>query len=161
MAGRWELFVSRGKYANEILRRFFMESNKPMETPLAGKWRKDDATSGEVMEANVYRPTKLYWKSTKHVLRYLRGTTQFELWYIRTKGVKLQGFTNAYWVGSPSNKKKTFGGIFTIGSTTISWYNRKHRSVALISTEAKYMATIQEACEAILMRKILIGLFGQ
>eukprot|EP00253_Pinus_taeda_P027248 PITA_27248 len=30
------LFVSQGKYANEILRRFRMESSKPMETPLAG-----------------------------------------------------------------------------------------------------------------------------
>ena len=33
--GDGELFVSQGKYANEILRRFHMESSKPMETPLA------------------------------------------------------------------------------------------------------------------------------
>ena len=42
----------------------------------------------------MVRPTKLYWKAKKHVLRYLRGTTQFGLWYIQTKGVKVQGFTN-------------------------------------------------------------------
>ena len=36
MAGRWGFFVSQGKYANEILRIFRMESSKPMETPLAG-----------------------------------------------------------------------------------------------------------------------------
>jgi len=30
--GDGELFVSQGKYANEILKRFHMESNKPMET---------------------------------------------------------------------------------------------------------------------------------
>ena len=29
------LFVSQSKYANEILRRFHMESSNPMETPLA------------------------------------------------------------------------------------------------------------------------------
>jgi len=34
--GDGELFVSQGKYANKILSRFHMESNKPMETPLAG-----------------------------------------------------------------------------------------------------------------------------
>ena len=102
--------MSQGKYANEILRRFHMESCKPMETPLAGDWRKEDATSREVVEATIYRqlvgslmylvntrsdlcyavnqlsqemvrPTKLYWKATKHVLRYLRGTTQYKLWY--------------------------------------------------------------------------------
>ena len=32
--GDGELFVSQGKYANEILKTFRMESSKPMETPL-------------------------------------------------------------------------------------------------------------------------------
>jgi len=50
-----EVFVSQGKYANEILRRFHMEMCKPMETPLVGNWRKEDATSGEVVDAIVYR----------------------------------------------------------------------------------------------------------
>ena len=31
-----ELFVSQGKYANDILRKFNMEGNKSMETPLLG-----------------------------------------------------------------------------------------------------------------------------
>jgi len=75
-----------------------------METPLGGNWRKEDATSSEVVAATVHRhlvgslmylvntqldlcfavnqlsqgmvqPTKLFWKVTKHVLRFLRGTT--------------------------------------------------------------------------------------
>eukprot|EP00253_Pinus_taeda_P005290 PITA_05290 len=49
-----EVFVSQGKYSNEILRRFHMEKCKPMQTPLAGNWRKEDATSSEVVEATVY-----------------------------------------------------------------------------------------------------------
>ena len=101
-----ELFVSQGKYANNILRKFHMNGSKPMETPLAGNWRKEDATSGEVADATIckqllsslvylintrpnicylinqlsqamVKPTKLFWKATKHVLRYLRGTTKY------------------------------------------------------------------------------------
>lgn len=34
--GDEESFVSQGKYANEVLKRFHMERIKPMETPLAG-----------------------------------------------------------------------------------------------------------------------------
>ena len=50
-----EVFVSQGKYANEILRRFHMEKCKPMQTHLAGKRRKEDATLGQVVEATVYQ----------------------------------------------------------------------------------------------------------
>lgn len=53
--GDKELFVSQGKYANEILKSFHMESSKPMETPLVSNWRKEDATSSEVVEATIYR----------------------------------------------------------------------------------------------------------
>eukprot|EP00253_Pinus_taeda_P025614 PITA_25614 len=139
-----ELFVSQGKYANEILKRFHMEKCKPMQTPLAGNWRKDISTSREVVEATVYRQLV-----AKHVLRYLRGTSQYGLWYRQTKGVKLQGFTDADWVGSPSDQKSTSGGIFNLGSAVVSWYNREHRSVALISAKAEYMPTSQAAYEAI------------
>eukprot|EP00253_Pinus_taeda_P007951 PITA_07951 len=91
-----ELFVSQGKFAN-VLRRFHMEKCKPMKTPLAGNWRKEDATLGEVVEAIMYKqlvgslmclvntrpdlcyavnqliqamvhPTKMFCKAEKHVL---------------------------------------------------------------------------------------------
>eukprot|EP00253_Pinus_taeda_P030852 PITA_30852 len=89
-----EVFVSQVKFPNEILRRFHMEKCKPMQTPLASKWRKEDATSGELSQAMV-QPIKLFWKAAKHVLRNLRGIDHYGLWYIRVEGVKLQGFTNA------------------------------------------------------------------
>jgi len=188
--GYEELIISHGKYANEILKKFHMERSKPMETPLAGNWRKDDATSGEVVEATIYRKlvgsfmylvntqpnicflvnqlsqemvkeTKICWKVAKHVLRYLRGTTQFGLWYKNTEGLKLQGFKDTYWARIPSDRKRTSGGIFSIGLATVSWYSKKQRSVPFSSTEANYMDASQATCEDIWMRKILIGLFGQ
>ena len=47
--------MSQSKYVNDILRRFHMEKCKPMQTPLAGNWKKEDATSSEVVVAIVYR----------------------------------------------------------------------------------------------------------
>ena len=63
----------------------------------------------QVIQAMV-RPTKLFWKVGKHVLRYLRGTSEYGIWCRRTDGVKLHGFTDADWAGSPSEKKSTSGG---------------------------------------------------
>ena len=75
--------------------------------------------------------------------------------------MKLQGFTDADWVGRPFDWKSTLGGIFSIGSTTVYWYNTRHKSVTLSSVAAEYMAASQAACKDIWMRKILFGLFGQ
>ena len=50
-----ELFVPQGKYAREILEKFYMQGCKPIDTPLLGNWRKEDATSTEVVDATVYR----------------------------------------------------------------------------------------------------------
>ena len=74
--------------------------------------------------------------------------------------MRLSGFTDVDWEGSPTDRKSTSRGIFSIELTTVSWYSRKQRSVALISAEAEYMAASLAACEAIWMRKILVGLFG-
>ena len=146
--------MSQGKYAREILGKFHMEDYKPMDTPLPGNWKKEDATSTKVMDATVYqqlvgllmylvntrpdicyavnqlsqamvKPTKLFWKAGKHVLRYLRGTSEYGLWYRQTDEVKLHGFKDADWVRIPMDKKSTSGGIFSIGSTVVSWHSRK------------------------------------
>eukprot|EP00253_Pinus_taeda_P014239 PITA_14239 len=138
-----EVFVSQGKYANEILR-------QPNLCFVANQ-----------LSQVMVQPTKLFWNAVKHVLRYLRGTSLFGLWYIRIEGVKLQGFIDADWAGSPSYWKITSGGIFNLGSAVVSRYNRKQRLVPLSSTDVEYMAANQVACEAIWMRKILVGLFRQ
>lgn len=108
----------------------------------------------------MVRPANLNGKVAKHVLWYFEGTTEYGLWYKRTEGVKFQGFTDADWSGSPSDRKITPGVIFNIGSVVISCYNMKHRFVALSLVEVEYMVAIQVACEAIWMRKILVGLFS-
>jgi hypothetical protein len=97
----------------------------------------------------MVNPTKLFWKVGKHVLRYLRGTSEYGLWYRQMDEVNLHGFTDADWEASPTNKKSTSRRIFSIISTAVSWYNRKQRSVAFSSAKVEYMAVSQAACEAI------------
>ena len=47
--------MSQGKYAWEILEKFHMQGYKPIDTPLPRNWKKEDATSAEVVDATVYR----------------------------------------------------------------------------------------------------------
>ena len=77
------------------------------------------------MSQAMVKPTKLFWKAGKHVLKYLRGTSEYGLWYRRIDGVKLHGFTDANWASSPTERKSTSGGVLNIISPVVSWYSRK------------------------------------
>ena len=82
----------------------------------------------------------------KHVLRYLRGIVDYLLRYLGDGEMKLQGYTNSDWVSSAADRKSTSGCYFSLGSTMISWFNRKQSSVALRSIEMEYMETITASC---------------
>lgn len=166
--GDRELFVSHRKYSYEIIHIFHLENCNPMDTPLAKNWTKESASSREAIDATIFRkivgsfmylvnispkicyvvnqlsqammkPLKLYWKATKNVLRYLRGTMEYGLWYMRIEGVKIQGFTDVDWEGISLDRKRTSSAIFSVESATISWNSRKKRSMVLSSVEVEYM----------------------
>ena len=81
--------------------------------------------------------------------------------YRRSDGMGLVGYTDSDWVGSASDRKSTSGCCFSLGSTAISWFSRKQKSVALSSIQAEYMAANQASCEALWLRKLMVDLFDQ
>jgi len=62
--------------------------------------------------------------SAKHVLRYLQGTVDYGLDYVRGDGVRLAGYADSDWVGSASDRS-TSGCCFGFGSAIVSWLSRK------------------------------------
>ena len=78
--------------------------------------------------------------AAKHVLRYLQGTLDHGLDCRQGDGVRLAGYTDSDWARCASDRKSTFECCFGLGSTAVSWFSRKQKSVALSSSEADYMA---------------------
>jgi hypothetical protein len=183
------IFLGQGKYVCDILSRFQMGDSRPMTTPMITNWKKLHASESQLVDSTLYRqlirslmylvntrpdicfavntliqfmvePRRVHWVAAKHVLRYLCGMVDYGLDYYRGDGVRLVGYTDSHWVGCVSDRKSTSGCCFGLGSTVVSWFSRKQKSVALSSTEAEYMATSQASCEALWLRKMLIGLFG-
>jgi hypothetical protein len=105
-------------------------------------------------------PRQRHWVATKHVLRYLRGTITCGLRYTSSGGMFLHGYVDSDWVGSLVDKKSTFGYCFSLGSTMISWSSRKQGSIAQSTVEAEYIAASDANREAIWLRKLILGLFG-
>jgi hypothetical protein len=102
----------------------------------------------------MVEPRQVHWIATKHVLRDLRGTVEYGLRYLGGDEVRLQGYSNSNWAGSAVNRKSTSGCCFRLGSTVITWFNKKQTSVALSSAKAEYTAMSTASCEAILALQI-------
>jgi hypothetical protein len=64
---------------------------------------------------------------------------EYGLRYLGGYGVELQGYIDLDWAGSAVERNTTSGCCFNLGSTLITWFNRKHIFVALSSIEAKYV----------------------
>jgi hypothetical protein len=183
------IFLGQGKYVCDILSRFQMGDSRPMTTPMITNWKKLHASESQLVDSTLYRQLigslmylvntrpdicfvvntlsqfmvdsrRVHWVATKHVLGYLYGTVDYGLDYHRGDGVRLVGYTDSNWAGCVSDRKSTSRCCFGLGSTVVSWFSRKQKSVALSLVEAEYMVASQASCEALWLRKMLIGLFG-
>jgi hypothetical protein len=102
--------------------------------------RPDICYAVNVLSQFMSQPRQTHWITTKHVLRYLRGTVGYGLRYASSVDLSLQGYADADWAGSAVDRKSTSGCCFTLGSAMVSWCSRKQSSVALSTAEAEYIA---------------------
>ena len=103
-------------------------------------------------------PRHVHLSSTKHILRYLRGTIDYGLKYEANQKIKLEGYVNSNWAGSAIDRKSTSGCCFSIGSGVISWFSRKQSYVALSTVEEEYVIACSASCEVVWLRKLLSDL---
>uniref|UniRef100_A0A3Q7HZN8 Reverse transcriptase Ty1/copia-type domain-containing protein n=1 Tax=Solanum lycopersicum TaxID=4081 RepID=A0A3Q7HZN8_SOLLC len=61
----------------------------------------------------------------------------------------LQSFVDADLGGDVESRKSTFGYIYTIGGTVVSWMSSLQKCVSLSSTEAEYVAIAEAGKEMI------------
>ena len=104
------------------------------------------------------QPRRVHLVAAKHVMRYLKGTIDFGLYYDGSHEYRLYGYTDADWAGSISDRKSTSGGFYILSSAMISWFSKKQSSVALSTAEAEYIATCSASCEAIWLQNVMSGL---
>ena len=91
-------------------------------------------------------PSNEHWAALKRVFRYLNGTQDLGIVY--SKG-SLLGYTDSDWAGDITIRKSTSSYVFLLESEAISWSSKQQPTVALLSCEAKYMASTQATKEAI------------
>ena len=72
--------------------------------------RPDICFAVNTLSQYLVQPRRIHLVAAKHVMRYLKGTIDFGLYYDNSHEYKLYGYTDADWAGSVSNRRSTSGG---------------------------------------------------
>jgi hypothetical protein len=180
--------MNQKKYICKILERFEMSNCKPKYTVSEAKLEFSSAEASdpryrELVGSLIYamtctrpdicwvvtklsqylaKPCKDHWIAAKHVLRYLKGTLDYELCFERCgDGLALIGYSDADWASSTEDRRSTTGYYFSLSEKgpPISWKSRRQPTVALSSCEAEYIALAAAVQESLYLKQLLKG-FG-
>ena len=100
-------------------------------------------------------PTLTHLKTTKRILRYLKGTTNFGLYYFISYDYKLVGYNDRDLSGDMDDRKSTTGFVFYMEDTTFTWVTKKQPIVTLSTCEAEYVEITSHVYHAIWLRNLL------
>ena len=183
--GKEYIELKQAAYAKKILEKAGMSECKPVKFPMEYKTqlhkdekgkavnstdfksmlgslrylvhtRPDIAYSVGVVSRYMERPTVLHLNAVKRIMRYVRGTLDFGLVYLRGKGnYLLEGFLDSDLAGNLDDRKSTGGLAFYLNESLVAWVSQKQKCVALSSCEAEFMAANAAACQGIWLHKVL------
>ena len=86
-------------------------------------------------------PGRTHWNALTHVLHYIKGTIEYMITYGRdNKDIWLIGYVDTDYSSNLDNRRSCSGHIFVQAGGPTSWGTQYQPTVALSTTEAKYMA---------------------
>nr|GEW05926.1 uncharacterized mitochondrial protein AtMg00810-like [Tanacetum cinerariifolium] len=153
------------------IKKYGMETYKPSDTPMVEKSNLDEDPHGKVVDPTRYRrmigtlmyltasrpdivfvvcmcawyqaePIEKHLHAVKRIFRYLRGTINMGMWYLKDSCIALTAFADADHVGCQDTKKSTSGSMQLLGDRLVSWSSKKQKSTAISSMEAEYIALL-------------------
>eukprot|EP01018_Ginkgo_biloba_P024020 Gb_18985 [translate_table: standard] len=177
-------------YARELLKRFRMEECNPCKNPMEVVTKLSNEGESKPVDVTLYRqmigsliyltttrpdisfvvsvlsrflnsPKEPHWYATKRVLRYIKGTLNFNILLEKNLDFKLTRFTNSDWARSIDDWKSTTSYSFNLGSRAVFWINKKQPTVVLSSIEAEYKSVVKGASEVIRIKRILDDMKNQ
>eukprot|EP00253_Pinus_taeda_P016166 PITA_16166 len=147
------MFIYQTKYNKEMLKKFHMEDCKPVLTPMVTCRKLSLENSSEDVEKMLYRsiigsilyvtasrpdvmwvvglvarlqeaPKESHILAIKRILRYLKGTMEYGLWYPKGTDLFIQAYTDVDCVASVDDHKITSGATFYLGCCLVSWLSK-------------------------------------
>ena len=98
-------------------------------------------------------PTRRHWNCVKHILRYLRGTTDLGLFY--SKESTLKGYADSGYLSDPRKARSQTAYVFTCGNTVISWQSTKQTLTVTSSNHSEIIALHEASHECVCLRSVV------
>ncbi len=124
--------------------------------------RPDIAYAVSRLSRYTHSPNVDHWNALKRLLKYLRGTMELGLHYVKFPNV-LEGYCDANWVSDNDEVNSTSGYVFTLCGAAISWKSAKQSVIARSTMESEFIALDLAGQEAEWLRNLMadIPLWGR
>nr|GEU88247.1 retrovirus-related Pol polyprotein from transposon TNT 1-94 [Tanacetum cinerariifolium] len=178
------IFINQSKFALEVLKKFGMDSCDSVDTPNVDRLKLDEDPLGisvnqtrfwSMVSSLMYltagrpnlvfavcmcaryqaSPTKKYLKALKRVFRYLKGTINWGLWYLKDTAMALTAYADANHAGCQDTRRSTSGSAQFLGDKLVSGSSKKQKSTAISTTKVEYTAMSWCCAQILWMRSQL------
>ena len=105
-------------------------------------------------------PDQSHLTAAKRILRYLKLTKSFILWYGTELNDRLIGYCDADYARDVDDRHSTSGYVLVIANGAVSWYSGKQRGIATSTAQAEYQALSHATKEAVFLRQLFTELKG-
>ncbi|XP_040363429.1 secreted RxLR effector protein 161-like [Rosa chinensis] len=182
------LFLSQIKYAENLIKKFGLESKKIVSNPMSTTTKLSEDQDGKSVDHALYRsmigsllyltasrpdisysvgvcarfqanPKESHMEAVKRIIRYISGTIGCGIFYTFDTNVEIAGYSDADWGGNLKDRKSTSGGCFFIGNNLVAWHSKKQNCISLSTAEAEYVAA-GSCCTQMLWMKQMLHDYG-
>ncbi|XP_071909073.1 autophagy-related protein 18b isoform X3 [Coffea arabica] len=88
--------------------------------------------------------------------RYLKSAPEKGLLYQNHGHTDIEGYSDADWVGSASDRRSTIGYCVFVGGNLVSWKSKKQTVISRSSAESEYRAMAHTVCELVWLKSMLL-----
>ena len=122
--------------------------------------RPDTAYVVGILSQFMQNPGPAHWEGLKRVINYMGHTKDLWLTFGGRKQEMFEGYCNADWA-SQTHRHLISGYSFHFGIGPISWSLKKQGIIALLSTEAEYIAETHAVKEGIWLKSFMNKIVGE
>ncbi|XP_065639097.1 uncharacterized mitochondrial protein AtMg00810-like [Quercus suber] len=178
------IFLSQSKYTKNLVKKFGLKSASSVRTPMSPNVKLTVDLLGKSVDPSLYRsmigsllyltasrpdisysvsvyaryqanPKESHMTALKRIIKYVKTTAEFGVWYSKDTNGVLAGYSDADWAGNVDDRKSTSGGYFYVGNNLVSWISKKQNFISLSTAEAEYINAGSCCTQLFWMQKLL------